>query len=54
MDVLRRQWTGEDSKAGADVVTYITSVYQRMEKAADRATQFEREAKQNTTTGAPG
>lgn len=45
MDVLAKQWTGEGSKAGTDAVTFLTNVYQRMERAAEHATAFEQKSK---------
>lgn len=46
LDVLRKQWTGETSEASEDIVTYLTSIYARMEKADQMATMTEEKAKE--------
>lgn len=45
LDVVHQQWTGTASTAGTDVVSYLTSVYRKMEKAARQATTNEEKAK---------
>lgn len=50
LDVLRKQWMGETSEASEDVVTYLTSIYARMEKADQMATLTEEKAKEEMTS----
>lgn len=50
LDILRKQWTGKTSRAGEDVVTYLTTMYTRMEKATRIATKTEEKAKETMAT----
>lgn len=50
LDVLKRQWVGPSEQTGEDIVSYLTSTYDRMEKAAAVATKKEEKAKEVMTT----
>ncbi len=49
LDVLRQEWTGPKSTS-TDLVTFVTSVHERLESAAKAATAMEEEAKNQMKT----
>ncbi len=43
--MIRHQWTNTGKSKDTDVVSFLTQIYSRMEKAATQASQFEESAK---------